>query len=121
MKESQQKKIEKTINEMNKRFEEEGGANGYFTKLWKKLGDNPMNNLKQFKFKKEVLNAYSQNIPTQRFLIEKRSNIVYLRDKEEIYNLKCSENKGFVYAHLVDLARELPKNQQDWWQDNLIE
>ena len=90
------KKVETIINEMQKRFQEEGGENGYFTKLWKKLGYNPTTNIKSFKFKREVLNAYSQELPTQiRFIIE-GGITSYIRDKEGIWSLKFSENGEFV-------------------------
>jgi len=107
-------KEDKIIKEFEKRHTEEKGTGGYFTKLQEKDGV-----LKSFKFRKEVLNAYSQKIPTQRFIID-RGITNYLRDKEGVWGMKFSERKDSVSALSVDLTG-IPKADQDWWADNLIE
>jgi len=116
--EERDKKLEKIHKEYEKLWKDEGGDGGYFYDLWKKLGDNPATNIKSFKFKKEVLNAYNQEIPTQRFIIEKHIGC-YLRDKLSMWDLKFYENENIVFAILVDLAH-IPKNHQDWWYEHLI-
>ncbi len=109
------KRMEIGDRERARMLEEETNEGGYFTSLWIAGGrDGFVNNLRRFKFKKEVLNTFDNN----RFIIERRIT-GYIRDKMGIWDLRFIEHEDSISAILKDLI-SLPKNYQDWFYENII-
>jgi len=93
---------------------------GYFSKILKTIGENPTNNLKIFKFKEDVLNQYkdlSFRNPME-FRLKEKEGIIYINHIGK-WDLKCGTSNNLIRAHLIDLAN-LPNNQQERWQDYLV-